>query len=177
MQVLQGGVIVGVHQGAVLGQLQCPALFQHLADELRAEIVPTPPPADVQPAQDQPQHIEAVQVAVGHHVVGPAAGAGVGLLAHLQRIEGAGHVRAQPERTPVQVLPAGACGEHGVAVLAGGAVQTAEVLVKGEGRMGVACPGKPIDQIGQQRARAGEQDVDGFHGRFLLTGVGVPVPV
>lgn len=91
---------------------------------------------------------------------------GVGLLAHLQRIEGAGHVRAQPEHTPVQVLPAGACGEHGVAVLAGGAVQTAEVLVKGKGRMGVACPGKPIDQIGQQRARAGEQDVDGLHGSF-----------
>ena len=58
------------------------------------------------------------------------------------------------------------CGEHGVTVLAGGAVQTAEVLVKGKGRMGVACPGKPIDQIGQHRARAGEQDVDGLHGSF-----------
>ena len=35
-------------------------------------------------------------------------------------------------------------------------------------RMGVACPGKLIDQIGQQRARAGEEDVKGFHIRYVL---------
>ena len=43
--------------------------------------------------------------------------------------------------------------------------------------MDIAGTGDAVDEVGQQRARTGEQDVDGFHGRFLLTGVGVPVPV
>ena len=30
-----------------------------------------------------------------------------------------------------------------------------------------SAPGNGIDQLGQQRAGAGEQDVDGFHGSFL----------
>ena len=34
--------------------------------------------------------------------------------------------------------------------------------------MGIVCPGDGVDQVGQQRARAGEQDVDGFHGSVPL---------
>jgi hypothetical protein len=103
---------------------------------------------------------------MGHHVVGTAAGPDVSLLRHLQGVEGAGRLRPQPEHSPVQVLPAGACGEHGVAVLAGGAVQTAEVLIKGQGGVGIVGPGDRIDQLGQQGAGTGQQDVDGLHGSF-----------
>ena len=34
--------------------------------------------------------------------------------------------------------------------------------------MGILCPGEAIHQIGQQRARAGEEDVKGFHIRYVL---------
>ena len=34
--------------------------------------------------------------------------------------------------------------------------------------MGILCPGEVIHQIGQQRARAGEEDVKGFHIRYVL---------
>ena len=34
--------------------------------------------------------------------------------------------------------------------------------------MGILCPGEVIHQIGQQRARAGEEDVKGFHIRDVL---------
>ena len=47
LQLGQLGVVVGVHQGAVLRQLHRAALFQHLADELGAEIMPAALPADM----------------------------------------------------------------------------------------------------------------------------------
>ena len=34
--------------------------------------------------------------------------------------------------------------------------------------MGILCPGEVIHQIGQQRARAGEEEVKGFHIRYVL---------
>ena len=34
--------------------------------------------------------------------------------------------------------------------------------------MGILCPGEVIHQIGQQRARAGEENVKGFHMRYVL---------
>ena len=34
--------------------------------------------------------------------------------------------------------------------------------------MGILCPGEVIHQIGQQRARAGEENVKGFHIRYVL---------
>ena len=34
--------------------------------------------------------------------------------------------------------------------------------------MGILCPGEVIHQIGQQGARAGEEDVKGFHMRYVL---------
>ena len=71
------------------------------ADELGAEIVPAALPADVHGAQHQPQYIKTVQLPMGHHVVGPAAGPDVSLLRHLQGVEGTGHLRAQIGRAHV----------------------------------------------------------------------------
>ena len=34
--------------------------------------------------------------------------------------------------------------------------------------MGILCPGEVIHQIGQQGARAGEEEVKGFHIRYVL---------
>ena len=41
--------------------------------------------------------------------------------------------------------------------------------------MGIAGTGDAVDEVGQQRARTGEQDVDGFHGMFPLQ-MGAPGP-
>ena len=167
-ELRQQGVVVGVHQGAVLGQRQRAALFQHLADELGAEIMPAALPADMQCTQDEPQRVEAVQLAPRHHVLGTAQSAAIGLVGDLQRIQRTGGVPAQAENTLVQVLLAGARREHGIAVFAGGAVQAVQLLIKRHGGVGIAGPGGSIDQFGQQCARAGEQDVDGFHDTFPL---------
>ena len=66
--------------------------------------MPPPLPADAQPAQQKAQCIELVQMAVVHHVLGPAAGTGVGLVRHLQRVEGAGDVLPLEGDAPVEVL-------------------------------------------------------------------------
>ena len=129
--------------------------------------MPAALPADMQCTQDQPQCVEAVQFAPRHHVLGTAAGADVGLVGDFQRIQRAGGIPAQAENTLVQVFLAGTRREHGIAVFAGGAVQTVQLFVKRHGCMGIAGPGNGIDQLGQQRAGTGEQDVDGFHGSFL----------
>ena len=117
-QLGQLGVIAGVHEGAGLWQLQRTALLEHLTDELGAEIMPTALPADMHPAEQQTQRIEAVELPVVHHVLGAALGAGVGLVRHFQRVEGTGDVLPHEEHAPVQVFPAGTCGEHGVKVVA-----------------------------------------------------------
>ena len=95
--------------------------------------MPTALPADMHPAEQQTQRIEAVELPVVHHVLSAALGAGVGFVSYFQRVEGAGDVLPHEEHAPVQVLPAGTCGEHGVAVLTGRAVEGAQVLVEGEG--------------------------------------------
>ena len=79
------------------GQVQRAALLQHLADELGAEIVAAAVPANVQCTEQQPHRVEAVKLAVVHHVVGAALGAGIGLIRHLQRIERTGDILPQPE--------------------------------------------------------------------------------
>ena len=122
LQPGQGGVIAGVHQGAVLGQVHRTALFQHLADELGAEIVPPALPPDVQPAEQQPQRVEPVEVAVVHHMFRAASGPGIGFIRDFQRIERAGDILPLQKQAPVEVLPAGARREHGIAVFAGGTV-------------------------------------------------------
>ena len=162
-QLRQLGVIAGVHKGAGLGQVQRAALLEHLADELGAEIMPTALPADMHPAEQQAQRIEAVQLAVVHHVLGAALGPDVGLVGHFQRIEGAGDVLPHEEHAPVQVLPAGACGEHGVAVLPGRAVEGAQILVEGERDVGVLRPGKAVHEVREQGPGAGEEYVKRLH--------------
>ena len=124
-------------------------------------------PADMQPAQDQPQRVEAVLLAVTHELLGAAQCVGIGLIGHLQRVQRTGGVVPQAENAFVQVFFAGACREHGVAVFAGGTVQAVQFFVKRHGGVGIAGTGGGIDQLGQQRARAGKQDVDGFHGSSL----------
>ena len=157
-----------MHQGAVLRQRQCTALFQHLADELGAEIMVAALPADMQPAQDQPQRVEAVLLAVAHELLGAVQGAEIGLIGHLQRIQRTRGVVPQTENALVQIFFAGTRREHGVAVFAGGAIQATQICIKRHGGVGIAGTGGGIDQFGQQRAGAGEQDVDGFHGSFLM---------
>ena len=128
--------------------------------------MPAALPADMQCAQDQPQNIKAVLLAVAHELLGAVQGVGIGLIGHLQRIQRTGGVVPQTENALVQIFLAGACGEHGVAVFAGGAVQATQICIKGHGGVGIAGTGGGIDQFGQQRAGAGEQNVDGFHGSF-----------
>ena len=69
-QLFQPGVVVRVHQGAVLGQLHGTALFQHLADELGAEIVPAALPADMHPAERKTDNVDhynnVIQITVGY---------------------------------------------------------------------------------------------------------------
>ena len=120
-------------------------------------------PADMKRAEQQPQRVEAVELAVGHHMFGAALGAGVGLVRHFQRIERAGDVLPQPEDALVQVFPARPRREHGVAVLPGGAVQGIQVLVKREGDVGILRPGQCVHQIRHQGARTGQEDVEGLH--------------
>ena len=129
--------------------------------------MPAALPADMQCAQDQPQNIKAVLLAVAHELLGAAQGADIGLVGHFQRVQHTGGIVPQTENAFVQVFFAGACREHGVAVFAGGAVQATQLCIKRHGGVGIAGPGNGIDQLGQQRAGAGEQDVDGFHGSFL----------
>ena len=117
----------------------------------------------VQRAEQQPHRVEAVKLAVVHHVVGAALGAGIGLIRHLQRIERTGDILPQPEHAPVEVFPAGPRREHGVAVFPGGAVQGGQVLIKGEGDMGILCPGQCVHQIRNQRSRTGQKDIKRFH--------------
>ena len=163
LELGHGRVIVGAHEGAVPGQVQRAALLQHLADELGAEIVAAAVPADVQRAEQQPHRVEAVKLAVVHHVVGAALGAGIGLIRHLQRIERTGDILPQPEDAPVEVFPAGPRREHGVAVFPGGAVQGGQVLIKGKGDMGILRPGQCVHQIRNQRSRTGQKDIKCFH--------------
>ena len=98
LQPGQGGVIAGVHQGAVLGQVHRPALFQHLADELGAEIVPPALPPDVQPAEQQPQRVEPVEVAVVHHMFRAASGPGIGFLRDTR------HLKQRMKKVKLSVL-------------------------------------------------------------------------
>ena len=81
------------------------------------------------------------------HVLGTAAGTGVGFIAHIQRIQCAGHVLPQTEHTPVQVFPAGPCREHGIAVFAGRAVQAAQVFVKSQRSVGIICTGNSVNKV------------------------------
>ena len=127
-------------------------------------------PADMQSAQNQPQRVEAVLLAVAHELLGAVQGVGIGLVGHLQRVQRTGGVVSQPENALVQIFLAGACREHGVAVFAGGAVQATQLCIKRHGGVGIAGTGGGIDQFGQQRAGAGEQDVDGFHGSSFICG-------
>ncbi len=159
-----------MHQGAVLGQRQSAALLQHLTDKLGAEIMPAALPADMQCAQDQPQNIKAVLLAVAHELLGAVQGVGIGLIGHLQRVQRTGGVVSQPENALVQIFLAGARREHGVAVFAGGAVQATQLCIKRHGGVSIAGTGGGIDQFGQQRAGAGEQNVDGFHGSSFICG-------
>ena len=131
----------------MLGQLHGTALFQHLADELGAEIVPAALPADMHPAECKTDDVEPVKAAVGHHVLGTTAGTDVGFIAHIQRIQCAGHVLPQTEHTPVQVFPAGPCREHGIAVFAGRAVQAAQVFVKSQRSVGIICTGNSVNKV------------------------------
>ena len=132
--------------------------------------MPAALPADMQCAQDQPQNIKAVLLAVAHELLGAAQGADIGLVGHFQRVQHTGGIVPQTENAFVQVFFAGACREHGVAVFAGGAVQAAQLCIKGPGGVGIAGAGGGIDQFGQQRAGAGEQNVDGFHGSSFICG-------
>ena len=125
--------------------------------------MPAALPADMHPAEQQAQRIEAVQLAVVHHVLGAALGPDVGLVGHFQRIKGAGDVLPHEEHAPVQVLPAGACGEHGVAVLPGRAVEGAQILVEGERDVGVLRPGKAVHEVREQSPGAGEEYVERLH--------------
>ena len=81
------------------------------------------------------------------HVLGTAAGTGVGFIAHIQRIQCAGHVLPQTEHAPVQVFPAGPCREHGIAVFAGRAVQAAQVFVKSQRSVGIICTGNSVNEV------------------------------
>ena len=85
-----------------------------------------------------------------------------------RQVQHTGGIVPQTENAFVQVFFAGACREHGVAVFAGGAVQAAQLCIKGHGGVGIAGAGGGIDQFGQQRAGAGEQDVDGFRGSSFI---------
>ena len=164
-QLGQLGVIAGVHEGAGLWQLQRTALLEHLTDELGAEIMPAALPADMHPAEQQTQRIEAVELPVVHHVLGAALGAGVGFVRHFQRVEGAGDVLPHKKHAPVQVLPAGTCGEHGITILAGRAVEGAQVLVEGEGDVGVLRTGQAVHEVREQGAGAGKKYVKRLHRR------------
>ena len=132
--------------------------------------MPAALPADMQPAQDQPQRVEAVLLAEAHELLGAVQGAEIGLVGHLQRIQRTRGVVPQTENALVQVFFAGARREHGVAVFTGGAVQAVQLRIKGHGGVGVVGSGGGIDQLGQQRAGAGEQDVDGFHDSSFICG-------
>ena len=77
---------------------------------------------DVHPAEQQPQRVEPVEVAVVHHMLRAASGPGIGFLRDFQRIERAGDILPLQKHAPVEVLPAGARREHGIAVFAGGTV-------------------------------------------------------
>ena len=102
--------------------------------------------------------------------LGAVQGAEIGLVGHLQRIQRTRGVVPQTENALVQVFFAGTRREHGVAVFAGGAVQATQLCIKRHGGVSIAGTGGGIDQFGQQRAGAGEQDVDGFHGSSFICG-------
>ena len=78
---------------------------------------------------------------------GAAAGAGVGLVGHFQRVQRAGHIFPQTEHAPVQVFPAGSRREHGIAVFAGRAVQAAQVFVKSQRSVGIICTGNSVNKV------------------------------
>ena len=109
--------------------------------------MPAALPADMHPAERKTDNVELVKSAVGHHVLGTAAGTGVGFIAHIQRIQCAGHVLPQTEHAPVQVFPAGPCREHGIAVFAGRAVQAAQVFVKSQRSVGIICTGNSVNKV------------------------------
>ena len=73
--------------------------------------------------------------------------------------------RPHEEHAPVQVLPAGTCGEHGVAVLTGRAVEGTQVLVEGEGDVGVLRTGQAVHEVREQGAGAGKKYVKRLHRR------------
>lgn len=72
--------------------------------------MPAALPADMQPAQNQPQRVEAVLLAVAHELLGAAQCVGIGLIGHLQRVQRTGGVVPQTENALVQIFLAGACG-------------------------------------------------------------------
>lgn len=74
--------------------------------------MPAALPADMQCAQDQPQNIKAVLLAVAHELLGAVQGVGIGLVGHLQRVQRTGGVVPQTENAFVQVFFAGACREN-----------------------------------------------------------------
>ena len=65
----------------------------------------------------------------------------------------------------VQVLLAGTCGEHGIAILTGRAVEGAQVLVEGEGDVGVLRTGQAVHEVREQGAGAGKKYVKRLHRR------------
>ena len=127
--------------------------------------MPTALPADMHPTEQQTQRIEAVELTVVHHVLSAALGAGVGFVRHFQRVEGAGDVLPHEEHAPVQVLPAGTCREHGITILAGRAVEGTQVLVEGEGDVGVLRTGQAVHEVREQGAGAGKKYVKRLHRR------------
>lgn len=109
--------------------------------------MPAALPADMHPAERKTDDVEPVKAAVGHHVLGTAAGTDVGFITHIQRIQRAGHILTQAEHTPVQVFPAGPRREHGIAVFAGRAVQAAQVFVKSQRSVGIICTGNGVNKV------------------------------
>ena len=170
-QLGQAGVVHGLHQTGVLGQLDGPAAVQDLRHELGAEILVLPVEGDAHIAQDQTEDVEAVLVGISGELLGLGPGGLIDILRDGQLIQGAGDVAVLVVEAPVEDLGAGPGGEHGLAVLPGGGVQGLQALVKGDGGVGVGIGRKELDQLRQQGVGAGQQDINGFHSHHLSIGI------
>ena len=76
-----------------------------------------------------------------------------------------GRYRPPTGRRAKSRLPAGTCGEHGITILAGRAVEGAQVLVEGEGDVGVLRTGQAVHEVREQGAGAGKKYVKRLHRR------------
>jgi len=89
-QLGQTGVVHGLHEAGVLGQLQGAAAVEDLCHELGTEIFVFGVEGDAQLAQDQAQDVEAVQIRIPGELLGLPAGGLIDLVGDGKLVEGAG---------------------------------------------------------------------------------------